>query len=110
MESSNVEIKLESESSGDENNNIFGILKEIWLNHIFIYFDTKTKKRVRSVCKTFYFLINQSTKWSIHFEYLEEYLDFYINKEEDNNILIEKKETKEEKWKPNIYHIQIREI
>jgi hypothetical protein len=97
----------ESGSSGVGNNNIFGILKEVWLNHIFIYFDTKTKKRVQSVCKTFYFLINQITKWSIQFQYLEKYLKFYNNKEEkNNNILLEKKE-KEEKWKPNIYHILI---
>jgi hypothetical protein len=49
--------------------------KELWLNHIFISFETKTKKRVRSVCKAFNSLILQITKWTINSENLEEYLN-----------------------------------
>ena len=85
----------EKEESENYNNNVgnnlivsnssgssfcYGLLKEIWLHHIFIYFNnndnndgneeekrgnTKMKKRIRSVCKLFYQLINQTTKWRI---------------------------------------------
>ena len=73
---------------------IFGLLKEIWLFHIFTYFkgDIKTKKRIRSVCKLFYHLINQITKWEIKLVHLEEYLKFY-------------EKEKREDWKPSIYKI-----
>ena len=74
---------------------IFGLLKEIWIYHIFSYFDTKTKKRIRNVCRLFYHFINQITKWKINFRIFKEYLKFYEEEKNRGN----------EEWKPTIYQI-----